>query len=160
MDRQSMGGWEPDPRKSGDWRALFDGPRGGEVRQTPPPSRDDLDLDVDLSGAEYKPWLVQRGRSRPDMMIHLRRYEAKSGLWTGWMLPYPALHAVEYIGDRMVSLDFGTRQFVLEGLGLDGLVGPIQQGAVHSVLEFSAALWPQRPEGALISTIRRVGPHS
>lgn len=32
----------------------------------------------DLDTVEHKPWALQRGRSRPAMMLHLRRFEPKS----------------------------------------------------------------------------------
>ena len=108
---------------SGQWREMFEPQRSpGAARAAPPPECDDLELDDDreLDLANYKPWLVQRGRSRPAMMLHLRRYEARSGLWMGWAMSYPSLIAAEYVGDRMVSLDFGTRQFMIEGEGAAG----------------------------------------
>jgi hypothetical protein len=91
------------------------------------------------------------------MMLHLRRYEPRSGLWTGWAMSYPTLAAVEYVGDSMLSLDFGCRQFVIQGNALDELVGFLQQGSVLSLYEHSDRIWPQRPDGPLISLIRRVG---
>jgi hypothetical protein len=90
-------------------------------------------------------------------MLHLRRFEARSGLWMGWAMPYPNLYAVEYVGDRMVSLDFGQRQFVIQGAGLEELVGLIQQGMVMGVFEHSAAIWPQPTMGPVISSIQRMG---
>jgi hypothetical protein len=92
------------------------------------------------------------------MLLDLRRYEPKSGLWIGWQLSYPHLQAVEYIGERMLSMDFGTRQFVIEGSGLSELVRHLQQGSVQMILEYSAQVWPQRASGPVISAITKVGP--
>lgn len=75
------------------------------------------------------------------MMIHLRRFEPKSGLWMGWQMSYHHLIAVEYTGDTMLSLDFGTRQFVIEGTGLSELTRHLQQGTVLMAQEFSGAVW-------------------
>lgn len=145
------------------WREMFEQPRdsGGRpaagVPPAPLPPREDADDDPLASDlTAYRPWILQRGRGRPAMMLHLRRYEARSGLWTGWAMPYPGLLAVEYVGDRMLSLDFGMRQFIVQGVGLDQLLGPLQQGAVLALHEHSAAVWAQ-PTGPCISSIRRVG---
>ena len=89
-------------------------------------------------------------------MLHLRRYEQRSGLWTGWVLPYPSLYAIEYLGDRMVSLDFGSRQFVIEGLKLEELVRHFQRANVLSVQEYAPDVWPTRPSGPIVASIRRV----
>jgi hypothetical protein len=158
-------GWEPDPRAMGNWRAMFDTKRHGGIppdappiptqadmpRETPP---DDEGLAFDP--AEYKPWVLQRGRSRPAMMLHLRRFEAKSGLWMGWQLAYPHLVAVEYVGDTMLSLDFGGRQFMLQGRGLDELAQHLQQGSVLMVQEYSATTWTDRGSSGCITSIARV----
>jgi hypothetical protein len=122
-------------------------PRGEE-----PPIDDGLDLDM----AEYKPWVLQRGRSRPVMMLHLRRYEPKSGLWMGWQIAYPHLVAVEYIGDKMLSLDFGQRQFVIEGTGLDELARHLQSGSVLMVQEYAPKVWAERPDGAMVARITKM----
>ena len=107
--------------------------------------------------AEYVPWVLQRGRARPAMMLHLRRFEPKSGLWIGWEIAYPHLIAVEYIGDKMLSLDFGTRQFMLQGLGLDELAARLQQGTVLMVQEYCDKVWPTRGSGGVITAIAKVG---
>ena len=106
---------------------------------------------------EYVPWVLQRGPSRPAMMLHLRRFEPKSGLWNGWEIAYPHLIAVEYIGDKMLSLDFGTRQFMLQGHGLDELVARLQQGTVLMVQEYCNQVWPTRGAGAVVTSITLVG---
>lgn len=155
-------GWEPEPEKMGNWREMFEprapGAKPGTAPPSPglapePPDEDGLALEM----ADYKPWIIMRGRSRPAMMLHMRRFEPKSGLWVGWALSYPSLIAAEYIGDRMVSLDFGTRQFVIEGNGLGELVGHLQQGTVLALREYSAQVWPKAAEGPFISSIQRVG---
>jgi hypothetical protein len=116
---------------------------------------DDLTLDM----AEYRPWVLQRGRTRPAALLDLRWYDARAGLWLGCAIAYPQLAAAEYIGERMVSLDFGKRQFVLEGEGLAELVRRIQDGSVIRIQEYAAAVWPQRPSGPVVTSIRRVGPN-
>lgn len=105
--------------------------------------------------AEYRPWVLQRG-TRPVLMLHLRRHDPKSGLWMGWELSYPHLVAVEYTGDRLLSLDFGARQFMLEGAGLDELAGHLQNGNVLMVQEYDPSVWPAQPGTARVSAIRRL----
>ena len=117
---------------------------------------EDEALALDLT--EYRPWVLQRGRGRPAMMLDLRRYEPKSGFWTGWAIAYPQLAAVEYVGDKMLSLDFGVRKFVLEGDGLRELTQRLQDGTVVAIQEYCKAVWERRPDGPFISSIRRVGP--
>ncbi len=154
------GGWEPDPSKMGNWRAMFEQPRGAVPGQpaasSPPPDAvpDDAAPSHDLT--TYKPWLLQRGRSRPSLMLGLRRFEARSGLWQGWGLSYHSLQAVEYIGDRLVSLDFGTRQFMIEGRGLDELARRIGEGSVLVVLEYAAPVWATLPDGPVVTAIKHV----
>jgi len=72
-------------------------------------------------------------------------------------MSYPHLIAVEYIGDVMLSLDFGMRQFVIEGNGLIELARHLQQGTVLAVQEHMAAIWPAHPTGPSIHSITRVG---
>ena len=52
---------------------------------------DEAAMALALDAPEYKPWVLQRGRGRPAMMLHLRRFEPKSGLWCGWQIAYPHL---------------------------------------------------------------------
>jgi len=111
-------------------------------------------LALDLN--EYRPWILQRGRSNPVLMLHLRRHDPKSGLWMGWELSYPHLVAVEYTGDRLLSLDFGVRQFMLEGAGLDELARHLQTGNVLMVQEYDPSIWPGQPGGPRVSAIRRL----
>ena len=146
------------------WRRMFELQGRGVGRpptgapppgRSPEPSFEEEASPVDLS--DYSPWTIQRGRSRPAMMLQLRRLEPKSGLWTGWGLSYPHLVALEYTGDRLLSLDFGSRQFMIEGRGLDELARHIQQGVVLSVQEYAPSIWPGRPEGQFITSIRQLG---
>jgi hypothetical protein len=154
-----------DEKGPSNWRGMFESTRasgrglgGNEMNVPPPPTReeppDDDALELDLT--EYKPWVLQRGRSRPTMLLELRRFEAKSGMWMGWQLSYPHLNAVEFIGDKMFSLDFGTRQFVIEGSGLDELVRYLQLGAVMTIQEYAGQIWPARPSGAVITAINKI----
>lgn len=114
---------------------------------------DEAVMALALDAPEYKPWVLQRGRGRPAMMLHLRRYEPKSGLWCGWQIAYPHLVAVEYTGDKMLSLDFGTRQFLIEGTGLDELARHLQQGTVLVIQEYSDRVWAQLGGAAKVMTI-------
>lgn len=145
---------------TGHWRDKFE-PRGPSRPLDMPPDtdgRDDLDdapLALDL--AAYRPWTIQRGRTRPAALLDLRRYDARSGFWQGWAIAYPHLVAAEYVGERMLSLDFGTRHFMIEGNGLVALVGLLQQGTVLALQEYAADIWPQRPSGAIITAIKRLG---
>lgn len=150
--------WEPDPRRVGNnWTAMFDQPRTAGT--APPSSLEPEQADDDLRPPDlttYKPWLLQRGRSRPPMMLGLRRFDPRSNQWIGHGLSYPSLFSVEYIGDRVVTLDFGIRQFIIEGRGLDELARRIKQGAVTTVLEYAASIWPERPDGPVVTGIRQV----
>jgi hypothetical protein len=105
---------------------------------------------------EYRPWILQRNRTRPAMMLHLRRYDPRSAFWIGWVVAYPSLVAVEYIGEAMLSLDFGMRQFMLEGRNLGELVNHLQEGTVLCVQEYAASYWPVQPASAVISKIQLV----
>lgn len=122
---------------------------------TPEEITDEAAMALALDTQEYRPWVLQRG-TRPVMMLHLRRYEPKSGLWMGWQMSYPHLVAVEYIGDKILSLDFGTRQFVIEGKGLDELARHLQEGTVLVVQEYAESVWPNHAEGRLISAVNHV----
>jgi hypothetical protein len=63
---------------------------------------------------------------------------------------------IDYIGDKMVSLDFGKRQFVLEGEGLAELPMWLQQGLVLTVQEFSSTIWTEGGEGPIVRRIVHV----
>jgi hypothetical protein len=142
---------------TGSWRDMLDPERGGRPAEPAGPGRaepEDDPLALDLS--VYRPWVLQRGRTRPPLMLDLRRYEPRSGLWTGWGMAYPSLVALEYTGDRLLSLDFGVRQFVIEGRGLDGLGRRLQEGSVISVQEYAAHLWPIQPKDVVVTSIRQI----
>lgn len=155
-------GWEPDERRLGNWRSMFEPPQlqaatQGSVApgaEAAPPEFDDA---LVLDTAQYQPWLLQRIRNRIPAMIHLRRFEPKSDQWLGWMVPYPSLCAVDYVGDGLLTLDFGLRQFAVEGCGLDELARQLQQGTVLVVQEYCPGLWPEPPVGPAIRAIRRLG---
>ncbi len=138
----------PPPKPEGD---AFSGPR----LMSPAEIADEAALALADDGSEYRPWILQRG-VRPALMLHLRRHDPKSGLWIGWELSYPHLVAVEYTGDRLLSLDFGARQFMLEGTGLDELARQLQTGNVLMVQEYDPSVWPAPPGGARVSAIRRL----
>lgn len=107
---------------------------------------------------EYRPWILQRG-GRPVTSLHLRRFDPRAGRWQGWVMPYPFL-AAEYVGDGLLSLDFGTRQFMIEGRGLgDAIVAHLHDGTLVSVQEHTSAIWPDTPiGGSLISHIKLLSP--
>lgn len=69
---------------------------------------------------------------------------------------YPYLIAVEYFGDTMLSLDFGTRQFVIEGSGLTELVRYLQQGTVMAIQEHSVEVWQDKQNSGSISVSKRI----
>jgi hypothetical protein len=154
-----------DDTTNSNWRSMFEQGRspgrgiGRDGSNAPPlPEPDDPDMGgppLDLT--DYKPWVLQRGRGRPALMLDLRRFAEKSGLWIGWQVSYPHLIAVEYVGDRMLSLDFGLRQFMIEGQGLQEMARHLQQGTVLALQEYSRAIWPQRREGPMIASIKRIG---
>lgn len=153
-------GWEPNPSRMGNWRAMFDQPRGAAPTLAPalPPAEPERPVEVggvDLT--EYRPWIVQRGRARPAIMLELRRYEPRSRLWQGWIMAYPNLQAVEYLGDTMVALDFGVRQFVIKGEGLSELARQLQHGSVLAVQEYAQAVWPVRATGPVVTAIVKAG---
>lgn len=140
------------------WQDMFQPHGGGSHPGVPSSDRSDgLEDEPGLIPAHYRPWVLQRVKSRPAMMMHLRRFEARSGLWMGWALSYPNLVAAEYTGDRMLSLDFGARQFMVQGVGLDQLIAPLQQGVVIALYEHTTSVWPGASAGPVISSIRRLG---
>ncbi len=124
----------------------------------PPSPELPLDDDLPLDMAEYRPWVLQRGLARQAALLNLRWFDPRAGMWLGCAMAYPQLIAAEYVGERMVSLDFGKRQFVLEGEQLGELIRRIQEGSVIAIQEYAPAVWPQRPAGPYIASIRRIGP--
>lgn len=161
MDHPKSQGWEPDPSKMGNWRAQLMQDRGAPIGGPAPADptevpREHASREVELAPdvSEYRPWILQRSRSHPAMMLEFRRYEPRSGLWTGWAISYPHLVTLEYTGDKLLSLDFGSRQVMVEGRGLDELARYIQQGAVLAIQEHAPAIWSSLAEGARVSAIR------
>lgn len=137
------------------WQDMFDKRKTEEQAKPGPEEAGEPEWAPPPDPAEYRPWLIQRG-GRPAMFIDLRRFEPKTGALIGCLMSYPALIAVDYIGDHMVALDFGVRRFVIEGTGLASLAARLQQGMVLAIQEFSPKLWPaSRPAEAVtkIATI-------
>ena len=160
MEHGAPQGWEPDSQKMGNWRAMFESDRRAAPAAEAPSAREApaaLEEAV-FDPLGYRPWVLQRGRSHPAMMLEFRRFEPRSGLWSGWAVAYPHLAALEYTGDRMLSLDFGARHYLLEGRGLDELARRIQEGAVLAIQEYAPSLWPQPAADALVSHIRLLAP--
>jgi hypothetical protein len=124
------------------WTEMFERRQPDELRMTPPSydGSEEPEWAPPPDPKEYRPWIMQRG-GRPSMFIDLRRFEPKTGTLTGCLMSYPALIAVDYIGDCMLALDFGVRKFVLEGDGLGDLVPRLQNGMVIVLQEFSPKLW-------------------
>jgi hypothetical protein len=150
---------------TGNWRDRFEPQRdiGGSAMGAPPPMSaqrpPDAELDDDgpaLDIAHYRPWTLQRGRSRPVMMLDMKRYDERSGFWTGWAVSYPHLIALQYTGDRLLSLDFGARQFIIEGDGLGELARHLQQGAVLTIHEYASSIWPTFNKDSCVRMIRQI----
>lgn len=104
----------------------------------------------------YQPWILQRGRSHPAMFIDFRRFDPKSGLLIGCQMSYPMLTSIEYTGDKLLSLDFGLRKFMIEGVGMIDLARHLQQGIVLAVQEFSEAVWKEKSEAGVVTRIVRM----
>jgi len=144
------------------WTAMFETRRGGTAPlpdQTAAPVVEAFD-DADIPGIDsstYRPWIVQRGRSNAAMMLALRWFDAKAELWHGAAIAYPSLYAIDTLGDRAIALDFGTRQYVIEGHGLDVLTRHLLQGSVLKIVEYNSTIWPVRDNGPVVSVIRKVG---
>lgn len=140
------------------WTDMFEQPRQHGRASAPPltvqSSDDDQDTpDYDVS--IYRPWIVQRGRSRPPMMLEFRRYEPRSGLWSAWAIAYPMLLGLEYTGDCLLSLDFGSQKIVLEGYGLQDLSRQIQNGSVVAIQEYCQDFWNCDRTKPIIRKIKR-----
>jgi hypothetical protein len=141
---------------TGNWRDRFE--NGRDARPVPPPpSAPEIEEETaapDL--AVYRPWIVQRGRTRPALLLNLRKFDPRSGLLVGWQVSYPYLISADYIGEKMVSLDFGRRQFVIQGTELGELMRHFQQGTVLAIQEYSAQVWPHLPPGPVVTSINKV----
>ncbi|WP_408591818.1 hypothetical protein [Novosphingobium sp.] len=158
QDRQSGGGaaqrpGSPSPMPAFGYDDGHDPARQNATPLSPQQITDEAALALADDIQEYRPWILQRG-TRPLIMLHLRRFDAKAGHWIGWQVSYPHLVAVEYVGDRMLSLDFGTRHFVIEGSGLGELARHLQTASVQTVLEFAPDVWTAARADLLIRSIR------
>lgn len=144
---------------TGNWRDMFeDGRNGQQAGAAAPPPIGEVDDPLAPDPAQYRPWIIQRGRTRPALLLNLRKFDPKSGLLIGWQASYPHLVAADYVGERMLSLDFGLRQFVIEGVGLGELVRHLQDGAVLAIQEYSAKIWPEHPTGPIVTAINKIEP--
>ena len=56
----------------------------------------------------------------------------------------------------MVTLDFGLRQFVIEGVGLADLTRHLQQGTVLAIQEHSERIWPDATGNSVVTRIVKV----
>jgi hypothetical protein len=149
--------WEPDHRKLGNWTEMFEQQRHGgalpEQAPAPPAAYDDAQM-PEIDPVEYRPWILQRGHR--GMMLALRWFDTKAGLWHGSAVAYHSLYAVDLIGDRMLSLDFGVRQFVLEGSGLDVLGQYLLAGSVLKIIQYAQPIWPTHADGPVVTAIRKI----
>jgi hypothetical protein len=142
---------------SGNWRDMFEGGRDG--RAVPPPTSpvpEGGEEPVATDLVVYRPWIIQRARTRPALLLNLRKFDPKSGLLLGWQASYPYLVTADYVGEQMLSLDFGRRQFVIRGNDLTELVRHLQQGTVLAIQEYSAKVWPELPPGPVVTAIDKV----
>lgn len=147
----------PPPAHAGSYDDGYDPAQHGVAPLSPSQIADEAALALAVDAQDYRPWTLQRGRSHPVLMLHLRRFEPRSGFWVGWQVSYPHLVAVEYTGDQLLSLDFGSRQFVLMGHGLTELVAHLQTGTVLTVTEHCTQVWQMQPEAGWISSIKCLG---
>lgn len=144
------------------WQDAFR-PKGGGSETPPPfppsamPEADEDDLAEVPDPSSYRPWIVQRGRGRPAMFLDLRKFDPRTGDIIGSQVSYPSLIAIDYLGDHLVSLDFGHRHYVIEGTGLGELARRLQQGAVLAIQEFSGRIWQQPASGPIVTKIEKVG---
>ncbi len=81
-----------------------------------------------------------------NLLVHPRKLRAKSSnsKWSKFQVA------------EQLSLDFGARQFVIEGSGLDELVRYLQLGAVMAAQEYAGQIWPARPSGAVVTAINKI----
>lgn len=140
------------------WRDQFTRPpvAAATLPATAMPVEIDDELAAPIDTNVYQPWILQRGRGRPVMFIDFRRIEPRAGTVIGRQMGYPYLQAIDYIGDQIVSLDFGMRQYVIEGKGLSALARFLQQGHVLAVQEFSERTWRSHDGKAVVTKIVEV----
>jgi hypothetical protein len=141
---------------SGNWRDKFEQGRNGGPVPPPPPQVEEEETSIAPDLVVYRPWIIQRGRSRPALLLNLRKFDPRSGLLVGWQASYPYLISADYVGEKMLSLDFGRRQFVIQGSDLSELVRHLQQGTVLAIQEYSANVWPVQPEGPVVTVIGKI----
>lgn len=111
-------------------------------------AQDEFDELPGIDPREYKPFFLQRGRSRPAMFLDLRSIDPRSGALTGTMLSYPQLVAVDYVDDHTILLDFGMRHVRIEGEGLAELIARLHSGSVSVVQAWSPKIWgAEEPKG-------------
>lgn len=103
--------------------------------------------------ANYRPFLLQRGRTHAPLFLDLRVFDQRSGTLKGTMLSYPQLASVDYFDDHTIELNFGFRRFRIEGEGLSELVRRLQAGTVLAIQQYSERIWKARPSGALVRAI-------
>lgn len=102
---------------------------------------------------EYRPFLLQRGRTSPALFLDLRVFDPRAGTLRGSMMSYPQLAAIDYFDDHTIELNFGFRRFRIEGDGLSELVQRLQAGSVLAIQQYSERIWKARPSGALVRAI-------
>jgi hypothetical protein len=141
---------------TGNWRDRFEQGRGEQHPVPPPPLIEDEEDLIQPGAIPYRPWIIQRGRTRPALLLNLRKFDPKSGMLIGWQASYPYLISADYVGERMLSLDFGRRQFVIQGTDLTELLRHLQQGTVLAIQEYAAQVWPQLPPGPVVTAIAKV----
>jgi hypothetical protein len=138
------------------WQELFDKKTGpGSPRAPADGSEEGADIAGPPDPTEYRPWILQRG-GRPALFLDLRRFEPRTGILHGCQMSYPHLVSVDYVGDRLVHLDFGSRRYAIEGEGLCQLVSHLQQGQVLAIQEYSAQVWKAPILGPRVKRIIQV----
>jgi hypothetical protein len=148
---------DPPPAPEPSYDDGYDPERGNTRPLSPQEVADEAARALAPEAQAYRPWTTHRG-VRPAMMLHLRRYDPRSGLWMGWQVSYPHLIAVEYVGDKLLSLDFSARHFVIEGIGLDQLAAQLQSATVQMVQEYAPDIWGKAQPGPTIKGIRCLAP--
>lgn len=74
-----------------DWRSMFEPQRPQRPPMEPEQELGPVEDELSINPTAYRPWILQRVKSRPAALLHLRRYEPRSGLWSGWAMSYPHL---------------------------------------------------------------------
>lgn len=121
-------------------------------------AQDEFDELPGVDPTSYKPFFVQRGRSRPAMFLDLRCFDARSGALKGTMLSYPQLVAIDYVDDHTILLDFGMRHVRIEGDGLAELIARLHSGNVSVIQAWSPKIWGERePTGPIVRAITHLG---